>query len=299
MKKTKKLIMTLLVRDEDDILEKNIIFHLNQGVDHIVVTDNDSVDGTRDILEKYKKKGVLSYVIESKHTYEQDVWVSNMAKNAIRNYDADYVLHCDADEFWLSDVGDLKSIIFKESSDILHVPVINYLPPKDTNIDGFNFDNYNYIVSLTRGCPGVLKDRISSDLLLYTYPEKIITSKKIVDIGYGNDSATFNGEIEEKHTDKIHIHHFPIRNWNQFERKVFNGGSSYKNNPIKNPSIGWHWKSWFRIYKNGGLYKEYEKISLKYDFSNYLENGIVKYSSVPFKIKYADILRKLHLTFKF
>lgn len=69
-RKSKKIIMTLLVRDEVDIIEKNICFHLNSGIDHIIATDNGSIDGTRDILENYQKKGVLTLIDEPKHTYE-------------------------------------------------------------------------------------------------------------------------------------------------------------------------------------------------------------------------------------
>ncbi len=52
---TNKLIMTLLVRDEADILEYNICHHLNQGVDFIIAIDNGSIDKTPDILRKYQK----------------------------------------------------------------------------------------------------------------------------------------------------------------------------------------------------------------------------------------------------
>jgi hypothetical protein len=44
-----KLVMTLLVRDEQDILRENLDFHLANSVDEIVLMDNRSVDGTADI----------------------------------------------------------------------------------------------------------------------------------------------------------------------------------------------------------------------------------------------------------
>ena len=45
-----KLVMTLLVRDEEDILAQNLEHHLAQGVDFFVVTDNGSIERTPDIL---------------------------------------------------------------------------------------------------------------------------------------------------------------------------------------------------------------------------------------------------------
>ena len=38
--------MTLLVRDEQDIVRETLDFHLAQGVDLVIVTDNGSEDAT-------------------------------------------------------------------------------------------------------------------------------------------------------------------------------------------------------------------------------------------------------------
>ena len=51
--------MTLLVRNEEDIIRENIEFHLSQGVSYFIATDNRSIDGTADILREYEAKGVL------------------------------------------------------------------------------------------------------------------------------------------------------------------------------------------------------------------------------------------------
>lgn len=49
-----KLIMTLLVKDEADMLEENLLFHHSMGVDGFIVTDNNSTDRTPEIIRKYK-----------------------------------------------------------------------------------------------------------------------------------------------------------------------------------------------------------------------------------------------------
>ena len=53
-----KLVMTLLARDEADIVDAQIAFHLHAGVDFVVATDNRSEDGTTEILERYERAGV-------------------------------------------------------------------------------------------------------------------------------------------------------------------------------------------------------------------------------------------------
>jgi hypothetical protein len=42
--------MTLLVRDEEDILDANIQYHLSRNIDKIIITDNLSKDATKDII---------------------------------------------------------------------------------------------------------------------------------------------------------------------------------------------------------------------------------------------------------
>ena len=41
-----KLVLTLLVRNEADVVDANLAFHLNAGVDFVIATDNGSEDGS-------------------------------------------------------------------------------------------------------------------------------------------------------------------------------------------------------------------------------------------------------------
>ena len=49
--------MTLLVRNEADIVDAQVAFHLHAGVDFVIATDNGSDDGTLEILERYARTG--------------------------------------------------------------------------------------------------------------------------------------------------------------------------------------------------------------------------------------------------
>ena len=50
-KSKEKIIMTILAKNEIDVIEENIKFHLKQGIDFIIATDNNSTDGTKEKKE--------------------------------------------------------------------------------------------------------------------------------------------------------------------------------------------------------------------------------------------------------
>jgi hypothetical protein len=69
--RTMKLVMTLLARDEEDILASNLDFHVAHGVDFFIATDNLSVDRTSEILRSYERRGLLHYIYQSEDDYSQ------------------------------------------------------------------------------------------------------------------------------------------------------------------------------------------------------------------------------------
>src|SRR5206468_3258567 len=54
-----KLVLTLVVRDEADIVDAQLAYHLNAGVDFVLATDHASTDGTLDVLHRYEREGHL------------------------------------------------------------------------------------------------------------------------------------------------------------------------------------------------------------------------------------------------
>lgn len=105
-----RLVMTLKVRDEADILEDNLRYHRALGVDFFVVTDNGSVDGTSEILDRYAKAGLAHVIrIETSNLRDnEEDWTTRMARLAATEFEADWVFHDDADELWWPVQGNLK-----------------------------------------------------------------------------------------------------------------------------------------------------------------------------------------------
>jgi hypothetical protein len=105
-----KLAVTLLAKNEVDVIDANIAYHLAAGADFVVATDNGSTDGTLEILEGYEREGVLHLIREPSTDFRQGAWVTRMARLAAER-GADWVINADADEFWWPRAGNLKEAL--------------------------------------------------------------------------------------------------------------------------------------------------------------------------------------------
>ena len=125
--------MTLLARDEADIVDAHLAFHLNAGVDFVVATDHRSRDGTTETLEAYEREGCLHLIREHGEVLQQSAWVTRMARLAATEFGADWVIDSDADEFWWPRGGDLKQALatVPEGYGLVRAVWRNFLPRPD------------------------------------------------------------------------------------------------------------------------------------------------------------------------
>ena len=128
-----KVVQTLVVRDEADIVDVQIRYHLNAGVDFVVATDHQSVDGTTDILESYARAGVLRRISVADPVMRDGPWRTRMARYAATEHGADWVLNTDADEFWMPRAGTLKEVLgsVPESHGIVFALSRHFVPRPD------------------------------------------------------------------------------------------------------------------------------------------------------------------------
>jgi Glycosyl transferase family 2 len=207
-----KIVMTLLARNEADIVDTQIGFHLAAGVDFIVATDHQSSDGTAEILERYAAQGVLHLLKETSSTLHQSAWVTRMARIATVEHDADWVINSDADEFWWPSGGDLKHALAEVPADygIVQTFVRTFLPPLD---DGGSFAD-RMIVRLLPAAPindPVSPFRVNVRLIHRGAPD--------VTVRTGNAALVAPSLIPLRAGSPIEVFHFPIRSYAHFERK--------------------------------------------------------------------------------
>lgn len=237
-----KLVMTLLVRDEEDILESHLRFHLSQGVDFILVTDNLSVDSTPDLLERFVQEGRVRVIREPDDTYSQAIWVTRMARMAYEEYGADWVINSDADEFWWPKRGDLRSTLstIPDHCGVLGVPRVNFQPRPE--------DERKFYERMT------LRDVVSQNTCAEPLPPKVChRGCPDVEVAQGNHSVQGTGLETSVPREPLIILHFPMRTYAQFERKIELGGRAYLNNTQLPEGIGKTWRQLYERYLAGDL----------------------------------------------
>lgn len=106
-----KVCLTLLCRDEIDIVDHFLRYHLELGADFVVATDHRSSDGTTDVLARYEREGKLHLIREASTSFRQAEWVTRMARLAATDFGADWVVNSDVDEFWWPRDGSLREVL--------------------------------------------------------------------------------------------------------------------------------------------------------------------------------------------
>ena len=242
-----KLVMTLLVRDEEDIVADNLDFHLAQGVDEVIVTDNGSVDGTLEILRAYEARGLVRIIVEPTDDYSQGRWVTRMARIAATEHKADWVINNDADEFWWPREGTLRTLFEGLGGDVGAVVGhrTNFVPRPE--------DDRPYWERMT------LRERESLNPVGKPLPPKLAhrAHPEIV-VVQGNHRIKGPDVGSEVDDGSIEILHFPMRSYAQFENKIIKGGRAYARNKELPEKTGRTWRRLYETWEQGGLPAHYE-----------------------------------------
>jgi hypothetical protein len=245
---TVKLVMTLLVRDEEDIVRGNIDFHLAQGVDYFIATDNLSVDGTTAILRHYERRGLLHYISQAEDDYSQCRWVTHMARLARTKFGADWIINNDADEFWFPEQGNLKDALaaLPASCDAASVPRKNFPPRQAVNkslfADIMTAHHRHSVNNLGQPLPDKVCHRAFAD----------------VEVEQGNHAARRDGRRLKTAAAPISILHFPLRSYAQFANKIMKGGAAYARNRELTSDIGRTWRDLYELWRQGQLERFYQ-----------------------------------------
>lgn len=211
------------VKDEADIIEATVGQMLTQ-VDHVLVHDNDSTDGTYEILEAMD----VELARDGEVGYYQARQMSAMAAYAAEN-GAEWVVAADADEFWYSPFGRIADVLSELDASVATATLYNHVAtasdPDGNPVERIGWRSYDPL----------------------ELPKVACRPRPAVRIHQGNHGADYGPTVD----GHLVIRHFPYRSAEQFERKVRNGAAAYAATDLP-PDVGEHWRQFGAILESDG-----------------------------------------------
>jgi hypothetical protein len=275
-----KLVVTVLARDEADVIEAQVAFHLNAGADFVIATDNNSRDGTTGILEAYARQGVVHLIHEPAEGLRQDEWVTRMARLAATEYGADWVINTDADEFWWPRGGSLKDVLaaVPERYGIVQGFWRSFVPRPE---DGSSFAE-RMTARLSQHAP------INDPTSFYRPVIKVAhRGDPHVTVARGNHALVDSRFATLATWHPIEVLHFPLRSRAQWMRKVELQGEAFTKH-IERSGTGYHLKGYDALL-SGRINEQYESLVVDDDA---LERGLAD-GTLVIDTRLRDALRTL------
>lgn len=212
-----------MCKDEADVIE-GTLRHMADEVDHLLVADNLSIDGTRDILAELAGALPLTVVDDPDPAHFQSRKMSALAAQAAE-HGATWIVPFDADELWFARSGRLRE-------------VLPALPPANVAFASLT-NHYSTAVDPEDPDPFLRMVWRSRDPL--PLPKVAFRWEPGAVIHEGNHGVTFPGG--QLQVEALEIRHFPYRSAEQFVRKARNGATALQRTDLPE-SVGAHWRSY-------------------------------------------------------
>lgn len=208
-----------MVRNEEDIIGHAIRHLLDQGVDHILVADNLSTDGTPDVLAQLARQDPRVHVVRDLvDAFYQSEKTSRLARVAWW-CGADWVIPFDADEFWFARGKTLKQFFARRQGGIVYAN-FHHMVTVATDYESLN--DASFILDAKPSFPGKVAVR----------------SHPLVVLRDGNHDAMRVGGVVPS---RLYVAHAKYRSPQQIARKFRQGNNSVMLiNPAEN--IAPHWR---------------------------------------------------------
>lgn len=246
---TAKIVLTMMVRDEIDIIVPMLEHHIAQGIDTMIVTDNASVDGTTEVLQQYADAGYVELHHDPVHRKQQGVVTTAMARRARTDHGADWVINADADEFLVpaDRTKTVREVLEAMPTDLVsfYVPVTNYVgvpAERGSGVDRLVYRDSRNVEQLKAcGIPA------------QPTPNAVHRGDPSVVVVQGNHFTDLAVMGEPPAGLGLECLHLPWRSWTQFEQKVRHAGMGYEASPDLRPSPNHHGMMDYRRWKAGRL----------------------------------------------
>lgn len=220
------LAVCAIAKNEGPYFKEWVEWHLRQGVEKFYVYDNESTDGTRDILEPYIQRGIVEYTDWPGYRRQLAAYDDCMARH---RFDARWIAFIDLDEF-IVPMQDASIPAFLRRFEAFAAVEINWLcygsGGQQHKTEGSMMERFRYHSQpshyLNRHVKSIVNPRQVSNMIGCHEAARIT--------GQAADShgqpITHHFREREPQQDVIRINHYAVRSFEEFEEKKLRGRAS-------------------------------------------------------------------------
>ena len=202
-------------------------YHMLIGVEKFYIYDNESNDNTREILEPYIKKGIVEYHFVPGRGHQRAVY-----KDCVRRhkYDTKWLAFIDLDEFFVPVETETIPEFLKKLSGNVSQLTIRWLPfgssGHKTRPEGLVIENFQHRAKRPYELIG--KSIVNPRRVLRSSVTHSIVLGRSVDEN-GDDLSGVYFINRPSYIDKIRVHHYGIKSWEEFSLRAGRGDSLRRN----------------------------------------------------------------------
>lgn len=242
-----------MVKDEADVIE-GCIRHMADEVDFLLVADNGSTDGTRDILDELARDLPVKVLDDPDPAYWQSQKMTALAEQAA-GMGAEWIVPFDADELWVFRGDTIRNELAACRESVVRAELFNHFP---SAVDPDGTDPFRTI-QWRQAEPAPL-------------PKVAFRWHPHAAIEQGNHGVTLPSSV--RHGRGLEVRHFPYRSADQFVRKARNGAAAYRATDLPD-NVGAHWRSYGDLYDRHGRDALEEVFRTHFWFLSPVDSGLV------------------------
>lgn len=283
-----KLAMAMLVKDEVDIIEKNIKYHANQGVDAFFIMDNYSTDGTYEALENLKESFRITLFRTDKYAQAKDM---SFLTHTARKMGYDWVIENDADEFWCPVTGNLKDVIDNKKT-VISASRYNVVPCEASSRKGHPvfFSKLRVKNPIDYDWTTAYEENKNINYVLARADKKVmVNAHGFIEVKFGNHRAKHSAmkwpyRVPTESTSNINVYHFMVRDLQRFKQRTQTMNKNYQSGSMSvKKGQAWYWNGAFEN-------NEVEDLFQKMVISDSVVEGLLNSGVIEFDEKIPTLL---------
>jgi Glycosyl transferase family 2 len=231
-----KVVGISMVRNEADIITQTVC-HMAYHCDHLIISDNRSDDGTREILDDLAKDLPLDVATDPDPAYYQARKMTALAELAATRFGDEelWIVPFDADELWnpWDDPNQpIRELLVDRLCCVAQAALFDY---RATALDPPGVDPVKTMQWCTVKPAGL--------------PKVAFRWQEGAQIHQGNHGVDLpDGGMTEI---LLRVNHFPYRSASQFVAKALQGAVAYEATDLPE-DMGAHWRAYGRLYQTYG-----------------------------------------------